>query len=81
MSSQPRRRMSLLSRIAIALSLVLAGSLYANAASPRLTDVMPRGVQRGAEHELTFNGNNLGDAQEHLLLRRWRGSAGSQGRR
>jgi len=33
-------------------------------ASPRLSTIMPRGVQRGLEHELTFNGNNLGDAQE-----------------
>ncbi|MGB7343562.1 MAG: hypothetical protein WBD20_05085 [Pirellulaceae bacterium] len=55
--------MSLLTRIAFFLSLNAAVSLCANAASPRLTNVMPRGVQRGAEHELTFNGNNLGDAQ------------------
>jgi hypothetical protein len=34
------------------------------AASPRLTLIMPRGVQRGAEHVLTFTGSNLGDAQE-----------------
>ncbi len=34
------------------------------AASPRLTMILPRGVQRGVEHELTFSGSNLGDAQE-----------------
>lgn len=35
-----------------------------SAASPRLTRITPTGIQRGAEHEITFSGNNLGDAQE-----------------
>lgn len=34
------------------------------AASPRLSVITPRGVQRGAEHELTFAGSSLGDIQE-----------------
>ncbi len=34
------------------------------AASPRLTRILPRGVQRGAEHVLVFHGSHLGDAQE-----------------
>lgn len=34
------------------------------AASPRLTIVLPRGVQRGTEVELTFSGSQLGDAKE-----------------
>lgn len=34
------------------------------AASPRLTRITPPGIQRGAEHEVTFSGSNLGDAQE-----------------
>ncbi len=34
------------------------------AASPRLSIILPRGVQRGAEHVLTFSGSNLGDAEE-----------------
>lgn len=33
-------------------------------ASPRLSVITPRGVQRGAEHELTFQGSALADAQE-----------------
>ncbi len=33
-------------------------------ASPRLSIIQPRGVQRGVEHVLTFNGSNLGDAEE-----------------
>ncbi len=34
------------------------------AASPRLSTISPRGVQRGVEHEITFSGTNLADAQE-----------------
>lgn len=34
------------------------------AASPRLRNIMPRGIQRGGTHELVFSGSNLGDAQE-----------------
>ena len=33
-------------------------------ASPQLTLIMPRGVQRGHEHVLTFHGRRLEDAQE-----------------
>ncbi len=36
----------------------------ASAASPRLTSITPRGIQRGAEHVITFNGSSLADAQE-----------------
>jgi len=45
--------------------LAIAGSLQA--ASPRLTIISPRGVQRGGEHELTFSGSNLGDAKDILF--------------
>ena len=38
-----------------------------HAASPRLTSVMPRGIQRDAEHVITFNGSNLADTQEILF--------------
>lgn len=50
----------------LALLAVLAGSsmAYAAASSPRLTLILPRGVQRGGEHTLTFTGSNLGDAEE-----------------
>ena len=34
------------------------------AASPRLGSITPRGIQRGQELTLTFNGSNLGDAEE-----------------
>ena len=44
--------------------LTVAGAL---AASPRLSSVAPPGVQRGAEHVVTFSGSNLGDAQEILF--------------
>ena len=39
----------------------------AQAASPRLSSVTPRGIQRNAEHLITFNGSNLADAQEILF--------------
>ncbi|HUG68322.1 MAG TPA: pre-peptidase C-terminal domain-containing protein, partial [Pirellulaceae bacterium] len=55
------RRCSLQWLVALALCL-LAAPMFA--ASPRLTRISPSGVQRGAEHEVTFSGNNLGDAQE-----------------
>ncbi len=34
------------------------------AASPRLTQITPSGVQRGVEHQVTFTGTNLGDAND-----------------
>ncbi len=55
--------MSFFTRITLTLSLVVLASLYSIAASPRLSSVVPRGIQRGIEHELTFNGSSLGDAQ------------------
>jgi hypothetical protein len=45
--------------------LLSAGSLLA--ADPRLSIVLPRGVQRGAEHVLTFSGQRLADAEEILF--------------
>lgn len=39
----------------------------AQAASPSLNLILPRGVQRGAEHELTFSGARLEDGQEILF--------------
>lgn len=46
---------------------LLLSAAVASAASPRLTVIMPRGIQRGAEHEVTFTGSNLADAQEILF--------------
>ncbi|MDP6445694.1 MAG: PPC domain-containing protein [Pirellulaceae bacterium] len=53
------RRLSIL-----AASLLLTAAATAQAASPRLSIILPRGVQRGKEHVLTFSGSNLGDAEE-----------------
>ena len=37
------------------------------AASPRLSIILPRGVQRGGERTMTFSGSRLGDGQEILF--------------
>lgn len=52
--------------IAVGLFSVLSVGVasQADGASPRLSVITPRGVQRGAEHELTFQGSQLADAQE-----------------
>ena len=50
---------------AIVLLSVLAAC--GSAASPRLNLILPRGIQRGAEHVITFHGTNLGDAEEVLF--------------
>ncbi|WP_372894730.1 hypothetical protein [Stieleria sp.] len=61
--------MSILCRIlvALAISTGIANCGVCPAASPRLTSVTPRGIQRGAEHQLTFIGSNLGDVQDILF--------------
>ncbi len=56
------RSRSFLVALAFALS---ATSLLA--ADPRLSIITPRGVQRGAEHQLTFSGRQLADAEEILF--------------
>lgn len=56
------------SRLLLAsVSALLVCSQSAFAAAPRLTNVMPHGVQRGTEAELTLQGSNLEDAEELLL--------------
>lgn len=40
------------------------------AASPRLGSITPRGVQRGQELTVSFNGSNLGDAEEVFFYER-----------
>ena len=47
----------------LALSVVLAAT-SAFAASPSLSIILPRGIQRGAEHQVTFTGGRLTDAAE-----------------
>ncbi|MEO8495329.1 MAG: PPC domain-containing protein [Planctomycetota bacterium] len=54
-------RCSLQWLVALTLSFV---AVPAFAASPRLSRITPSGIQRGVEHEVTFSGNNLADAQE-----------------
>src|SRR3990172_3242073 len=39
-----------------------------HAASPRLSVITPRGIQRGTEGKLTFSGSQLKDAQEILFF-------------
>lgn len=54
-------RLSLLSAAALLATLTCG---IAGAASPSLNLILPRGVQRGAEHVISFTGGNLADAQE-----------------
>ncbi|MEZ6128355.1 MAG: PPC domain-containing protein [Planctomycetaceae bacterium] len=42
-------------------------AVAASAADPSLTVITPRGIQRGAEHVLTFSGARLKDAEEILF--------------
>lgn len=46
---------------------LLAFSLAAGAVSPALTTIIPRGIPRGAETEVTLVGNNLADAVDILF--------------
>src|SRR5262249_12333755 len=55
----------LLSASSLCVLCVLCGSSFA--ASPTLGNILPRGVQRGTEAVLQFNGSRLPDAKEILL--------------
>ena len=52
---------------ALAILGIMATADSAWASSPSLSIITPRGLQRGAETVLTFNGGNLADAQEILF--------------
>ena len=52
--------------VIIALSLCLSAEFCA-ASSPQLNSIMPRGMQRGQEHVLTFSGARLQEALEVFL--------------
>lgn len=56
-------RLSLLKSLLGAVAALSLG-LPAVAADPSLTMILPRGVQRGSEVELSFRGSRLGDARE-----------------
>jgi hypothetical protein len=58
----PARTFLLLLILSAGSSLFLTEAVVA--ASPQLTVIVPRGCQRGADHELTFEGARLADAQE-----------------
>jgi hypothetical protein len=51
----------------LSFSLVLAWTAPAPASSPALGGILPRGVQRGTEATLLFNGARLSDAREILF--------------
>lgn len=53
-----------LARMLVTASVCLALASSAFAASPRLGSITPRGVQRGQELTVSFNGSNLSDAEE-----------------
>jgi hypothetical protein len=61
-----RRRLALF--LPLALCFVAAGSVPVQAASPSLGVILPRGLQRGTESVLTFNGGQLADAKEILFF-------------
>jgi len=54
-------------RLVLTVAALCCAAAGAQAASPQLTRVLPRGAQRGTEVELTFDGQRLADAQEVLI--------------
>ncbi|MBD3673353.1 MAG: PPC domain-containing protein [Planctomycetaceae bacterium] len=60
-------RVSSAARILFCLSANFLLCLPAMAASPRLSSITPRGIQRGAEHTIQFNGSSLEDIEEILF--------------
>src|SRR5437870_324146 len=54
-------------RILFGVLAVAVVALPARASSPALGTILPRGVQRGTEATLFFNGARLGDAKEVML--------------
>lgn len=50
-----------------AVFVLLISSSIALAASPRLSIILPRGLQRGIETELTFSGSQLADVKEVMF--------------
>jgi hypothetical protein len=54
-------------RFVLAFALAVSAAELAQAASPRLSMVLPHGGQRGTEVDVQFQGANLQDAQELML--------------
>ena len=51
-------------RFVLAIAICLSTLMSLQAASPRLSVILPRGIQRGVEHVVEFSGSRLVDAQE-----------------
>ena len=51
----------------ILVAILVCGPTSAFAASPVLTNTLPRGIQRGIETEILLNGQRLEDAQELMI--------------
>ena len=58
------RRTRLVDMVPVFAVVLLVGGGIASAASPALSIILPRGVQRGTEQVLTFSGARLADAEE-----------------
>lgn len=54
-------------QFSLALVAVVAGTASAFASSPVLSNIIPRGGQRGTDVEVQFNGQRLEDAQELMI--------------
>jgi len=65
----PSRRVSVsVSRaVLVAVGVILAAAGPAAAAFPRLAVILPRGVERGGDRELVFQGERLAEAEEVML--------------
>lgn len=63
-----RRWMRSILCAALTACLIADGMLSAQAASPSLSVILPRGLQRGKESVLTFHGGQLADAKEILFF-------------
>ena len=48
----------------VMLAIVAVSAVPVEAAFPRLSIILPRGVQRGGDRELTFQGDRLADVEE-----------------
>ena len=54
-------------QFALTLSVLAIGAASTFAASPVLSNIIPRGGQRGTDVEVLFNGQRLEDAQELMI--------------
>ncbi|QDT35778.1 peptidase [Stratiformator vulcanicus] len=57
----------MLRQLAVAFAVAFISAPLLQAATPQLSVILPRGIQRGAESELTFRGSRLTDVEEVML--------------